>query len=265
MLDFLYELELPWMLAVTLGLVTAYSIIIIIALRLLLRRLGIGTAAPLPISAPIMTGVGAMFALMLAFSAAGIWTDVLQARSAVQREANALENVFALANALSPELRDTVKNGVVNYAEGVVARDWPAMVRKVPIGDPVYGNSDRVLVALIDYLSGVIAQGNAPSIMPALLGQLFEARSARITRLTLAGSGLSWAQWTALIVLITVVLVVVAMLHHHARGLQFVAVGFYAVAGAAFFFVILAHDRPFVRESSVSPWPLIDLANKTLH
>ena len=46
--------------------------------------------------------ISAIFALMVAFSAAGIWNDTLQARSAVQREANALENALGVSTDCPP-------------------------------------------------------------------------------------------------------------------------------------------------------------------
>jgi hypothetical protein len=265
MLEFLQNLELPLMFAATLVLALVPTWIILIAVRLSARWSGADAAKVLPIHGNVLTSASALFALMLAFSAAGIWNDTLQARSAVQREANALENVFGLANALPPELRDVVKNGVINYAEGVVERDWQAMARKVAIGDPIYGNSDRVLVHLIDYLSGETAGGVSSPIITTLLGQLFEVRSARLVRLTLAGSGLTPAQWFALLVLSAFVLAMLAVLHNHYLGYQIVTMHLYAIASAAAFMVILAHNGPFSGTNAVSPAPLLELATKSVN
>jgi hypothetical protein len=264
MLEFLQNLELAQMFAATLVLALICGWVILAVVRLAVRFSGIDASKSLPVHGNVLTSASGLFALLLAFSAASIWTDTLQARAAVQREANALENVFGLANALPADLRDTVKNGVINYAEGVVERDWPAMARKVAIGDPVYGNSDRVLVQLIDYLSSEVAGGLSSPATPALLGQLFEVRSARLSRLTLAGSGLTAAQWCGLLILCAFVFVLVAGLHNHHRGMQIVVMNLYAIAVAGAFLVILAHNGPFVGTASVSSTPFLDLSTKSV-
>jgi hypothetical protein len=70
------------------------------AIRSLIPLAGVDPAVPLPIRDTLIDSVSAMFALMMAFSAAGIWNDTSQANTAVQRESNALENVLALEGTL---------------------------------------------------------------------------------------------------------------------------------------------------------------------
>jgi hypothetical protein len=52
----------------------------------------------------------------------------------------------------------------------------------------------------------------------------------------------------------------VAICNSHSFGMQVVASHFYTVAAVAAFFVILAHDRPFVGVISVSPAHFVALA-----
>jgi hypothetical protein len=76
-------------------------------------------------------------------------------------------------------------------------------------------------------------------------------------------SAVSGAQWFALIALIVSTLVVVALIYNYHRGTQILAISLFSVASAVAFFVILAHDRPFVGVISVSPKPLLQLATRT--
>jgi hypothetical protein len=199
---------------------------------------------------------------MVAFSAAGIWNDTLQARSAVQREANALENALGVANGLPPALRDTVKSSVINYAKTVVERDWPAMARQASLNDPIYATSGQVLVHLMDHLSSEVARGQPPAVTSVLLGQLIEARSARLARLALSSGGLTDPQWIVLLMLVTVTLIVVGIAHNAHSDVQLISITLYGLAAAAAFFVIVAHDKPFVGVVSVSPGPLQQLATR---
>src|SRR5262249_31014059 len=92
--------------------------------------LKIGRTRPLPIRDALISSLSAMFALMVAFSAAGIWSDAIQARGAVQREANSIENVVAIASSFPEEFREEVHREILRYARRAVQRDWPAMRRR---------------------------------------------------------------------------------------------------------------------------------------
>src|SRR5262249_52863069 len=95
-----------------------------------------------------------------------------------------------------------------------------------------------------------------------LMPQIFEARSARLARLTMSHSAVSGAQWFGLVALILSTLLVVALIYNYHAGTQMLAINLFSVASAVAFFVILAHDRPFVGVISVSPKPLLQLAAK---
>src|SRR6266487_497782 len=111
-LDFLQGLPVPILLAATLCLAVVLSLVIAVLVRLSVRLSGVDPAKPLPIQ-DLVPVTSIFFALMVAFSASGIWNDWLQARNAVQREALALENVLALAEGLSADRAAKVKAGVI--------------------------------------------------------------------------------------------------------------------------------------------------------
>jgi hypothetical protein len=225
------------------------------------RMAGSESAKSLPIQDMVMV-TSLMFALMLSFAAAGIWNDWVQARGAVQREALALENVLALVDGLSPERAAKVRAGVLAYARAAAEQEWPAMAEQVDMDDPLFDVSDRALVGVITELSREAATPGVSAVSMMLLPQVFDARSARLARLTLASSGLSGVQWFVLVVLMAGMLVAVALVYNDRAGSQVVAMHLCTLACAAAFFVILAHDRPFVGVISVSPRPLLQLVAK---
>jgi hypothetical protein len=261
LLDFLQNLPLPSLLAATVFFALLLCWVIFALVRLGARVSGLDSAKSVPIHDLVMV-TSLMFALMLSFSAAGIWNDWVQARGAVQREALALENVLALADGLSPERAAKVKAGVIAYARGAADQEWPAMAEQIDMDDPLYAASDRALVGVIAELSREAATPGASAVSVMLLPQVFEARGARLARLNLASAGLSGVQWFLLVVLMAGMLVAVALVYNDHAGTQAIAMNLCALAGAAAFFVILAHDRPFVGVISVSPRPLLQLAAK---
>jgi Protein of unknown function (DUF4239) len=260
-LDFLQNLPLSSLLAATVFLALLLCWVILALVRLVVKVSGSESAKSLPIHDMVMV-TSLMFALMLSFAAAGIWNDWVQARGAVQREALALENVLALADGLSPERAAKVRAGVIAYARGAAEHEWPAMAEQIDMDDPLYAVSDRALVGVITELSREAATPGASAVSMMLLPQVFEARAARLARLTLASAGLSGVQWFVLVALMAGMLVAVALVYNDHAGTQAIAMNLCALAGAAAFFVILAHDRPFVGVISVSPRPLLQLAAK---
>ena len=261
LLDLLQGLPLPGLLAATVcaGLVLAWVVIGLV--RLAVRLSGFDPAKSVPVHDNI-TITSILFALMLGFSSAGLWNDWVQARGAVQREALALQNVFTLADGLSPDRRAKVKAGVITYARAAVEQEWPAMSREIDMDDPLYAISDSALVSLIADLSHEAVMPGSSPVSAMMLPQIFEARGARLARLTLASSGLSGVQWFALVSLFAMMLTVVALVYNGHAGTQMLGVNLCAIAVSAAFFALLAHDRPFKGVISVSPAPLLQLIDK---
>src|SRR4029077_5212788 len=92
-----------------------------------------------PINIPeLVTVTSVLFALMLSFSAAGVWNDWQQAQGAVRREALALENVIGLANGLPPERGQKLKERVLAYTKAAADHEWPVMARRADTDDPIF-------------------------------------------------------------------------------------------------------------------------------
>ena len=160
-MDWLQALPLLAMFLVAFLITLAVAALIIAAVRVSLRRFGYSEKKPFALRDVVVTATSAMFALMIAFSAAGIWNEANQARAAVQREANALENVRSIAASFPPALRDRVTADVKAYAKQVLDVDWPMMVRKVHFTDPRYDNSEKILIDLVEAVAREAAKPGA--------------------------------------------------------------------------------------------------------
>jgi hypothetical protein len=190
---------------------------------------------------------------MVAFSAAGIWSDDVQARGAVQREANALENVVALSSYLPDALREEVRNEILHIGQRVVENDWPAMKRRVGPNEPLL---DRSGISPVATLIAAVSKGAAGPASNVLLGQIVELRSARLHREMIARSGVSPAVWVALLIPPIAALTVIALAYNHNFGWQLTAASIYIVGVCGALFVILAHDGPFVGSPRLEVKPI---------
>jgi hypothetical protein len=133
LLNFVELLPLPQMFFACLACGALVVFVIAVGVWIALRVLRVPPTRILFDSGILITVLSLMFAVLIGFASAGIWNDEVQARTAVQREANAIENIVALASSYPTELRD-----------------WPAMQQRTDANDNLYNRSNSPLVALIN-------------------------------------------------------------------------------------------------------------------
>lgn len=262
--DLLQMLPLPLMFVATVALGLVLGWISVALVRLGMHLFGRDPQKPAAIP-ELVTVMSILFALMLSFSMSQVLNDWVQAQSAVQREALALDNILELANSLRPDRGASISERVIAYATSTAQHEWPAMSRRAEMDDVAFSVSDRILADLTAEAARNAAGANSASTSTILLQQILAARSARLARLTLANSGISGAQWFGLVALIAGAMIVVAMIYSADTERQLLAINLLSVAAAVAFFVILAHDRPFVGAISVSARPLLQLADRVHH
>jgi hypothetical protein len=255
-LEYFEPLPLSELFFATLACVAVVGAAVLLIVRLAVRLIGLDSSQPILIRDAVISSLSAIFALMVAFSAAGIWNDAIQARAAVQREANAIENVTALSAHYPAELREEVHAAMLSYGRRVIENDWPAMQHRAGVNETLYQRGNGPIVQLIDQVAA--ARGEAPALPHSdlLVSQLMDLRSARVQREMIARGGVTEAQWIALVTIAIAAMFAIAIAHNHAPGLQATAIGAYALGVSAALFVILAHDRPFVGHSAVRPLPI---------
>ncbi|TDR89689.1 DUF4239 domain-containing protein [Enterovirga rhinocerotis] len=247
-----HQLPLSVMFFVVLAMGTASCWLLIGLVRITVPLLGYEPHEPLPLRESLINACGGLFALIVAFSAAGIWNDAVAARNAVQREADAVENAMVLAATLPADAQATIGGSLRAYLREVVAVDWPAMKLSTPQEDPVFERAEAHLLSAITLVSREASTGSPTTYTP-LLNQLLDIRHARLARIAASNAGITWAQWIAMWLISTATLLAILFCNNHAFRMQIVAGHIYVVVVSAAYFVILAHDRPFIGQISIEP------------
>ena len=254
LLSFIQNLSLVPMFVVTLACAALIGMVVIICVRLVVHLLGIAPGTELPIRDALISSSSTIFALMVAFSAAGIWHDTNEADKAVQKEADCIGNVLALSSRLPDQMQADINEAMVRYAHLVVHDEWPAMARHAPLlNDPIYQQSDKLVVDLIDRIDRDFTAAAA-----SVITQLTELRTARLQRAVISAGGVSAQQWLAIVMIATMAMTAIAVAHNNRIGLQLFAVSLYAIVATSAAFVILAHDLPFVGHISIKPGPIVE-------
>jgi len=73
--------------------------------------------------------LGTTYAVILGFMLYAVWTSLGEADLNVNFEANAVVNVYRLAEGLPEPQRTQLRRLARNYVDAVIARDWPQMAR----------------------------------------------------------------------------------------------------------------------------------------
>jgi len=78
----------------------------------------------------VVAVIGTTYAVILAFTLAGVWSMFQQAQANEEQEANALVNVFRIAGQLQDPNAKAIEQLCVRYADNAVEREWPAMEKQ---------------------------------------------------------------------------------------------------------------------------------------
>ena len=71
--------------------------------------------------------IGVVYAVLLGFSAIIVWEQFRRAQEGVEREANALADLYRNSRVFPPEMRNAVELRVREHVRLVVEKEWPAM------------------------------------------------------------------------------------------------------------------------------------------
>jgi Protein of unknown function (DUF4239) len=115
--------------------------------------------------------LGTTYAVILGFMLYSVWTAFGDANLNVDLEANALRNIYRLAEGLPQQQRAQLETEARNYAEAVIQRDWPAMAHgEVP--EESHGINEEMWKTLMSVKtaspSEIIAEDHALSELSAL-------------------------------------------------------------------------------------------------
>lgn len=75
----------------------------------------------------VVAVIGTTYAVILAFTLAGVWTMFQEAQANEEQEANALVNVFRIASQMKDPNAKAIQELCVRYADNALEREWPAM------------------------------------------------------------------------------------------------------------------------------------------
>jgi len=254
MSDWLHNLPIVWMALVVFGftyLVTAgiYALVTVLAD-------GERGRSFKSVSPGMLSPLGIIFGLFVAFTAAQVWNDNQRANAAVDREASALRTIVVLAATFPGEPEARLRGLIRRHIEQAVTDEWPMMARgtaTLRFAPPSLGEALKLTLALTPNSEG---QKTAQREIATALETAFDARRQRVI---ISQSQVNFVKWLCLFVQAAGALFAIAMVHCDNRIASAITMGLFATGVAASVLLIASHDRPFAGEISVGPEPLLQV------
>jgi hypothetical protein len=207
------------------------------------------------ISPGMLPPISVVFALLVGFMAAQVWSDSDKAHTAVDREAGALRDAVLISTAF-PESEHRFKALIRSYIQDAVTQEWPAMGRQeatLTLAPARLSEALRLVLGL---------QATTPGQVDAqreLVSAVKTALDARRDRIILSSSRVNWVKWTVLIAQAAVMLVAIAMVHCDNPLANKIILTIFATSVAVAIVLVASHARPFTGQISVAPTYLLQV------
>ena len=252
--DWLHDLPVPWMALVTFG----FTFVLAGAIYAVVMALAVGERGRSfkAVSPGLLPPLGILFGLFVAFVAAQVWNDNERANAVVSREASALSDVVTLAGSFPGEPEARLRTLIHGHIEEAVKQEWPMMASRAEMLKLSPRSLTDALQLAVRLTPSSPGQQTAQRAMITALENAFDARRQRIL---ISRSQVNFVKWSCLFLQAACAFVAIVMVHSDNRLTAIITLAIFGIGVAASALLILAHDRPFKGEISVSPSPLLQV------
>ena len=227
-------------------------------LYLLITTLAVGERARAfkAVSPGMLPPMAIIFALLVGFLAAQVWSDLDRASTAVNREASALRAIVLLGAGFPGEPEAHLRDLARRHIQEAVTLEWPEMSRghaTLTLAPASLTEALRLTIALNPRGDGqLVAQRE-------IIAAIQSALDARRQRILLSHSSINWVKWTALLMQAGLTLLTIGLVHSENRAANRIIMGIFATSVGVAVTLIAAHSRPFAGEISVRPAVLLQV------
>ena len=205
----------------------------------------------------VLSPLGAILGIMIAFLAARVWANVDRAEEYVTQEISALRQAALIVKSLPPDVRDRFQAGIKEHLKFIVFDEWPAMSEeRATLGSKP--------APLEDAMSGLLSFSPSQSNRAAWTksrADLEEALKYRRYRVWLSQAKIEPIQWIVICLVAALIMVTIAAIHVEKKW----ATSLFAFSSAIAICLVLLldYDHPFGRgDFSIPPTQYIEAMPK---
>lgn len=205
-------------------------------------------------SPQVVAVVGILFALYTTFFASDIWSVRDRAQTAILQEADALRNLFRLAEQQSPEIGAPILAAIRDYARITTEVEWPLLAQG-EASPQALASWRRLLQAV---MGKTVVDGLATSVHAAMLQDARQVQVARYQRLAQSQKHGDPLKWFAVACLGALTMLTIVLVHLDNWRTQLAALLIYAAAISVSFTAAYLQRSPF-QVFVVSSKPIAEL------
>jgi hypothetical protein len=250
MSDWFHELPVPWMALLVFGFTYLLALAIDAGVAALARS---GHAKSFKaVSSGMLSPLGVIFGLFVAFTAAQVWSDNDRASAAVIHEASSLRTALVLAASFPGEPEAELHDLIRTYAHETATVEWPMMAHRTASLNKTPRSIQEALQLVLSLPGQLAAQREIISALEAAL-------DARRQRIIVSRAEVNAVKWSCLYLQAICALLAIALVHCDNRLSSLLAMGLFATGVSVSVLLIAAYDRPFVGQIAVAPEPLLQI------
>jgi hypothetical protein len=241
----------------------ALTICAAFAAVIVIITLGVGRLRPAWVQANLsavspatLTPQSILLSLLVGFLASNVWANFERASNMVSREAQQLDRMLTLAEALDGSLRSAIGTAVGRYIRVDVSEEWRQMRQGIAPSRAVPADLLKAQRAIVAHANARDGQRIATGMLLAALHEALDARSARIDQ---SGATIAPLKWMFIIALSILTLIQIAIVHAKDHTARAITLGVFGAGLSVAFTLLVAFDRPFRGDYNVSPEPLTQL------
>ena len=254
MSNWLHNLPVVWMAIVVFG----FTYVMAVVIYAVVMALAVGERARSfkIVSAGMISPLGIIFGLFVAFTAAQVWNDNAQANAAIDREASALRAIVIMAGTFPGDPEARLRGLIRDYITEAATQEWPLMAQNAA----TLRITPRPLAEALQTTLALSPSNPGQQIAQREIATALEsALDARRQRIIISRSQVNWVKWSCLFLQAACALLAIAIVHSDNRLASAITMGLFATGVAASVFLIASHDRPFTGEISVGPATLLQV------
>jgi len=204
----------------------------------------------------VLSPLGAILGIMIAFLAARVWANVDRAEEYVTQEISALRQAALIVKSLPPDVRDRFQAGVKDHLKFIVSDEWPAMSEeRATLGS----NPAPLENAMSALLSFAPSQTNEQLGQSRALISAEEALKYRRYRIWLSQAKIEPIQWIVICLVAALIMVTIASIHVEKKWAMATSLFAFSSAIAICLVLLLDYDHPFGHgDFSITPTQYIE-------
>jgi hypothetical protein len=205
--------------------------------------------------------IGLIYGVLAGLTALYLINNLSYTGDAVQKEANAVANLYRDSTWLKEPVRTQVKNELSSYVNKVITVEWPLMKDGAKISEDAGTHIENVSHELNSYNS---FNNSEMLILHDMLDEIKALYNARETRIEMSYASLNSDLW-AVILIGTLLMISINFLFGMNFYFHMVTSIAAALMAASMIFLLLTLDKPFQGDFVIEPDALQQILNSMHH